>query len=70
METGYSGGGVETVMTADEQASKSIPWQKGYYLAITFGYDSLEDDNPYVGGEAKDFDEGRSQGLADIYKME
>lgn len=70
METSYNGGGVETVMSADEQALKSVPWQKGYKLAITFGYDSLEDDNPYAGREATDWDEGRSQGLADIYKME
>lgn len=66
----YNGGGVETVLSAEEQAEKSRSWQDGYTLGITEGYDSLEEDNPFTGLDASDWDEGRSQGLADIYKME
>ncbi|WP_267400689.1 hypothetical protein [Pseudomonas sp. GM_Psu_2] len=70
MDVQYNGGGVETVMSEEEQSLKNEPWQKGYTQGITFGYDSLEDETPYRGQEAADWDEGRSQGLADIYKME
>lgn len=70
MHEQYNGGGVETVQSDEEQALKSLAWQKGYTLGITEGYDSLENSNPYAGQEAVDWNEGRSQGLADIYKME
>lgn len=70
MDEQYNGGGVETVMSEEDQSLKSEPWQKGYTQGITFGYDSLEDENPYVGQDATEWDRGRSLGLADIYKME
>ncbi|MEE5177144.1 hypothetical protein V2K54_25875 [Pseudomonas alliivorans] len=70
MDEHYNGGGFETVMSEEEQSLKSEPWQKGYTQGVTFGYDSLDDENPYQGQEAADWNEGRSQGLADIYKME
>jgi len=70
LESHYNGGGIETVQGDEEQALKSVAWRKGYSRGITFGYDSLEDENPYQGQEAADWNEGRSQGLADIYKME
>lgn len=66
----YNGGGVETVMSHEEQLLQSVPWQKGYEQGITFGYDSLDEDNPYQGLEGAQWVEGRSQGLSDIYKME
>lgn len=70
MDKHYKGGGVETVMSEAEQSLKSEPWQEGYTQGIIFGYDALEDENPYVGQEASEWDKGRSQGLADIYKTE
>lgn len=49
MEGRYNGGGVETVLSPEEQELKSVPWQAGYTLAITEGYDSLEDSPPLHG---------------------